>query len=312
MHDMVKRHQVQVLRAAGHTLTETAALAGVSVPTVRRVEQEPAVTGFDAPAAVRERRGIGRPSKVEPFRNLIVELCDEKDNDGNPLQAKEIVRRLRAKGYGGGHSAACALTASLRPKHVRPLTRFEGLPGEFCQHDFGHTDVVFTSGARKRVHFFASRLKWSRCSDVTLVENERVESIVRTQLARLLDVARAQPRHSYVAQHRRQQVDDDARVRARRRESELRPRDVGEPEVEETRDRRGTRETEEVGREGRGEVGHPTDVARRECLGLPVQAVRKTLRSPVTCRSSTARPVASGARSSRRLRRRARSAAGTR
>lgn len=182
MHDMVKRHQVQVLRAAGHTLTETAALAGVSVPTVRRVEKEPSVTGFDDVATVRKSHGVGRPSKVEPFRNLVVELCDEKDNDGNPLQAKEIVRRLRAKGYGGGHSAACALIASLRPKYVRPVTRFEGVPGEFCQHDFGHTDVVFTSGERKRVHFFASRLKWSRSSDVTLVENERVESIVRTQL----------------------------------------------------------------------------------------------------------------------------------
>jgi hypothetical protein len=57
--------------------------------------------------------------------------------------------------------------------------RFEGLPGEFSQHDFGHVDVTFVDGRRKRVHFFASRLKYSRFATVTLVENERVETIVR-------------------------------------------------------------------------------------------------------------------------------------
>ncbi len=30
-----------------------------------------------------------------------------------------------------------ALVASVRPKQIKPLIRFEGLPGEFSQHDFG-------------------------------------------------------------------------------------------------------------------------------------------------------------------------------
>ena len=61
-----------------------------------------------------------------------------------------------------------------------PVVRFEGLPGEFSQHDFGHVDVTFVDGRKKRVHFFASRLKYSRFVAVTLVDNERVEAIVRT------------------------------------------------------------------------------------------------------------------------------------
>lgn len=182
MHDMVKRHHVQVLRAAGHTLEDTAKLSGVSVSTVRRVEEEPRVETFGGEDAERKRRSIGRPSKVEAFRNLIIELCAEEDSDGQPLQSKEIVRRLKAKGYKGGNSAACALIASVRPKLVEPLTRFEGMPGEFCQHDFGHVDVVFVDGSRKRIHFFASRLKWSRCARVSIVDNERVETVVRSQL----------------------------------------------------------------------------------------------------------------------------------
>ena len=40
MIDMLKRHEIQVLRRAGHTLTEVAQLSGVSVRTVRRVVEE--------------------------------------------------------------------------------------------------------------------------------------------------------------------------------------------------------------------------------------------------------------------------------
>jgi hypothetical protein len=40
-------------------------------------------------------------------------------------------------------------------------------------------DVRFVDGRKHRVHFFASRLKYSRYSLVTLVPNERVETIVR-------------------------------------------------------------------------------------------------------------------------------------
>jgi hypothetical protein len=57
--------------------------------------------------------------------------------------------------------------------------RFEGLPGEFSQHDFGRVKVRFEDGSIRIVHFFASRLKWSRWVEVTLVENEGVETLVR-------------------------------------------------------------------------------------------------------------------------------------
>lgn len=66
-----------------------------------------------------------------------------------------------------------------RPKPSRPLVRFEGLPGEFSQHDFGEVDVRFVNGTQRRTHFFASRLKSSRGSEVTLVLDQRVESLVR-------------------------------------------------------------------------------------------------------------------------------------
>ncbi len=39
------------------------------------------------------------------------------------------------------------------------MVRFEGMPGEFSQHDFGSVSVVYGDGTSEKVHFFASRLK---------------------------------------------------------------------------------------------------------------------------------------------------------
>jgi hypothetical protein len=58
---MLKRHEIQVLRRAGHTWAHVAALTGVSVETARRVAVEEAVATVDN-AAEPERRQIGRSS----------------------------------------------------------------------------------------------------------------------------------------------------------------------------------------------------------------------------------------------------------
>jgi transposase len=175
---MMKRYEIQVLLKAGLPQAEVARLAGVSLRTVRRVQDEPAVVGVEDEAE-RERRGVGRPAKAEPFRKLVGELLGEEPE----LMSLEILRRARLAGYAGGKSALYELVAAVRPALVRPMVRFEGLPGEFTQHDFGHVDVRFLDGTARRVHFFASRLKYSRWVQVTLVEDERVESLVRTLVA---------------------------------------------------------------------------------------------------------------------------------
>jgi transposase len=177
MIELLKRHEIQVLRRAGHKLREVAKLAGVSVRSVQRVEAEAAVSHVDT-AAARVERKIGRPSKAEPFRGFVAEqLAKEPD-----LLSVELLRRARLDGYDGGKTALYELVHSIRPKPVRLMTRFEGLPGEFSQHDFGHVDVRFLDGTKKRVHFFASRLKYSRWAEVSLVPNEQVETLVRTMV----------------------------------------------------------------------------------------------------------------------------------
>ena len=171
---MLKRHEVEILLKAGHAQTEVARLAGVSLCSVKRIAEEAPVVHVDD-AAEREKRRIGRPSIVEDFRKLVVKILEEKPD----LPSLEILRRVREAGYQGGKTALYALVASARPKEIKPLIRFEGLPGEFSQHDFGQVDVAFLDGSTRRVHFFASRLKYSRYIRVSVVKNEAVESLVR-------------------------------------------------------------------------------------------------------------------------------------
>src|SRR5690606_22587333 len=84
-------------------------------------------------------------------------------------------------GFAGRKSAFYSLVAGVRERRPSaPIVRFEGLPGEFSQHDFGQVDVRFVDGRTKRVHFFASRLKYSRFAAVTIVDDEKTETLVRT------------------------------------------------------------------------------------------------------------------------------------
>src|SRR3989475_7104279 len=171
---MLKRHEIEILLKAGHSKAEVARLAGVSLCSVKRIAEEVPVAHVDD-AAERKMRRIGRPSIVEDFRKPVVNILEEKPD----LPSLEILRRVREAGYQGGKTALYALVASLRPKEVKPLIRFEGLPGEFSQHDFGQVDVAFLDGSIRRIHFFASRLKYSRFIRVSVVKDQTVESLVR-------------------------------------------------------------------------------------------------------------------------------------
>lgn len=174
MLSQLRRHEIQVLLRAGHTQKDVARRTGASSDTVRRVKLEQEVVTTDD-AAERRTRGIGRPSKAAPFAAQVLGWLAEAPE----LPTQELLRRAKDSGYAGNKTAFYAMVAGVRPPRTAPVVRFEGLPGEFSQHDFGHVDVRFVDGRKKRVHFFASRLKYSRSARVTLVNNERVETIVR-------------------------------------------------------------------------------------------------------------------------------------
>lgn len=115
---------------ADHTQVETVQIAKVSVRSVKRGAAETEVLQVDD-GAERSRRRIGRPSAAEPFRTLAERLITEEPE----ILSVEILRRARLDGYQGGKSVLYQLVAGLHPHRTRVLMRFEGLPGEFSQHE---------------------------------------------------------------------------------------------------------------------------------------------------------------------------------
>jgi transposase len=172
------RHRVQVLREAGMKLRRIASETGVSYRSAQRIVHEPEVEGRALEGQACER-GVGRPSVVEEWRERVAAVLATEPT----LPTVEILHRLREQRYAGGKTALYELVRELRPKPTSPQVRFEGVAGEFSQHDFGQVEVRYLDGARERIHFFVSRLKYSRWVDVRVVEDEGVESLVRSLLA---------------------------------------------------------------------------------------------------------------------------------
>ena len=153
---MLKRHEIEILLKVGHSKAEVARLVGVSLRSVNPIAEEAPVVHVDD-AAEREKRRIGRPSIVEDFRKLVVKILEEKPD----LPSLEILRRVREAGYHGGKTALYSLVASVRPKEIKPLIRFEGLlagPGNGST-----TSIGCTSSCRAmELRFFAA--PWNRDS----------------------------------------------------------------------------------------------------------------------------------------------------
>lgn len=166
---MLDRHAVQAMLAAEDRPRRVAAHFGISVRTVWRIAREPAITDGDDRTERRAHR-VGRPAVASDVPTLVREwLTTEPD-----LPPGEVHRRLREAGHRLGLSTVYRLLGVTRPSLPTEVqVRFEGVAGEFAQFDFGHIEVRLLDGTRRRVHFAAYRLKWSRFLFVTLVPNER-------------------------------------------------------------------------------------------------------------------------------------------
>lgn len=173
VYDRMKRHQVEVLHQAGLSLRQIAKKAGIARNTVRRILRD------GLASAVPPRVPLGRPALASPFEAV----CERLLRESSDLPTVEILRQLKDGGYTGGKDPVYRLVRRLRRSVTPPIVRFEGLPGEFAQVDFGHVRVGYDDGTTEILHFFAARLKWSRWIYVELVENEQVEALVRALLA---------------------------------------------------------------------------------------------------------------------------------
>jgi len=176
---MIDRHAVMQMLTAGVRTGEVARHFGCSRRTIERIRKEPPVGTADDGEARKQRR-VGRPSVPDAVRSRLGALV-AADPVGPPL---EVFRQLREEGAELGESTFYRLYREERGRLPKELmVRFEGVPGEFGQFDFGQVDVQLLDGQKRRVHFAVYRLKYSRWLWVELVPHERVESLIRALLS---------------------------------------------------------------------------------------------------------------------------------
>lgn len=172
------RYDVHRARAAGLTAARILMLTGVSPRSQQRIAHEEVSFGMND-RDLRAQQGVGRPTTVtEAFQRPIQEMLAE-----NPaMKGSEVLRRLRSfHGYQAGKTAVYDFLKQARPPKPAglPVVRFEGVAGEFAQHDFGTLTVRYLDGATDALTFYAGRLKFSRALHVCLVPDETAESLIR-------------------------------------------------------------------------------------------------------------------------------------
>jgi transposase len=127
-------------------------------------------------------RRVGRPSGLDStMRTEIGGML----KDAPDLPGVEILRRLTSEhGYRGGKTAVYDYLKTVRPPEpMLPIVRFEGLPGEFAQHDFGEVNIRYEEGGKEKLCFYAGRLKFSRYMHVVTVPNQSLEHVIRGMLS---------------------------------------------------------------------------------------------------------------------------------
>ncbi len=174
----MSRLKIHHLAEAGLAQVEIARQIGCCERSVRKVLSDPLPTAAEVAAGTLARRGRGAPSRTLPYAERVTALLSDQPR----LPTMEVLRRARAEwGYQGGDTAFFDLVKRLRPAAapVEPLVRFDGLPGEFAQFDFGEVVITYVDGAVEKLHFFAGCLKFSRLKHVVITPDQKAERLVR-------------------------------------------------------------------------------------------------------------------------------------
>jgi transposase len=174
----MERSTIHLLAKRGRSIRQIAAELGRSPTTISRVLQEP----VDRQPAKRYRR-----SKVDPYRPQIEGWLREGLTAERML---ELARGDPARPYPGGQSVFRGYVRRVRLEQQQQQAtsevpiRFEGLPAEYLQVDWGEVrHFPFAQQAPATRYFLACRLKYSRWSWVWFTQDMRQETLFRGLVA---------------------------------------------------------------------------------------------------------------------------------
>jgi transposase len=157
--------QIKHLARNGVTKTEIARQCGVSRQTVynRLASNE-----------LRPRARAPRASKLDPFKAYIRARLEKFD-----LPATSLLRELRQRGFTGGLTILRDYMAPLKAEFTRRVTeRFETVPGQQAQIDWGECGTVEVGGERRKLYVFVLVLGYSRMMYARFTTSTRLPELL--------------------------------------------------------------------------------------------------------------------------------------
>ena len=159
--------EIYEMKGAGCSIRGIANGLGIARNTVRRY--------LNTPEAMRSKPRPVRGSKLDPY----MEYIDRRMAEGLE-NCRVLQRELRALGYEGSYTI---LAEYVRPRRRRrqpkATVRFDTMPGEQAQVDWGSFAYVGTDGRQRRVWAFVMVLGWSRAIYVEFVRRADTASFIQ-------------------------------------------------------------------------------------------------------------------------------------
>jgi len=162
-------HMIRVMKNEGVSVSEIARRMGLDRKTVRnalRCESWP-----DDDARVR----VTRSSKLDAYKPYIEARLEKA-----PLSAVRLFEEIRAQGYDGRMTILREFVGSVKEEdRLRAVVRFETVPGEQSQVDWGNAGSLVVDGQRRNLYAFVMVLGYSRMRFVTFTHSMDIHTLMR-------------------------------------------------------------------------------------------------------------------------------------
>ena len=153
---------------------EAGRVNGCDPRTAKKYMEHPELIG-------KPRQSVSRGSLVDEYRDIIESYLE--DEDGNH-RGTWIYDQLVKAGYSGGYEIVKRAVRGMKECHGRlAYVRFETMPGEQAQVDFGEFQVTLANGTVKKYYLFAMILGYSRQIFARLLERCDLPSFLEAHIA---------------------------------------------------------------------------------------------------------------------------------
>ena len=158
---MIKGAQLMDIRSLakqGYSVRAISRMTGMHRRTVKKYLNEQNIPVYRQT----ERGGI-----LKPYQDLIRDWLSQQD-----YQATRIHELLQGQGYTGSYNTVKRYVSGIKEQRDRvAYVRFETLPGQQAQVDFGDFQITEPDGSQKTVYCFIMVLGYSRHMYIEFIEN---------------------------------------------------------------------------------------------------------------------------------------------